>query len=253
MKRYSRFWIAVMAGFVLTLGSPGGARAVAVDGFGDVETGIAVPGYSDVQVSGRAGTRISFTDDLTSEPTYFFRIRLGMTIADRHTISVLYAPLQYQASGKLPKDVHFDGQDFEEGERVHASYRFDSYRLTYRYDFVRTAAWTVGAGVTGKIRAASIVMDGVSRAENRNTGFVPLINFRALWQFADRWSVLLDFDALAAPQGRAEDVLLAFQVRIADPVEIRLGYRILEGGADNDGVYTFTLVHYGGIGLTVRF
>jgi hypothetical protein len=30
-----------------------------------------------------------------------------------------------------------------------------------------------------------------------------------------------------------------------------LGYRILEGGADNDEVYNFALFHYAAVGVTV--
>ena len=49
-------------------------------------------------------------------------------------------------------------------------------------------------------------------------------------------------DALAAPQGRAEDVLLAPYVDLSERVRFRIGYRLLEGGADNDEVYNFALV-----------
>ena len=49
-------------------------------------------------------------------------------------------------------------------------------------------------------------------------------------------------DALAAPQGRAEDVLAALTYGKSDKFRIKIGYRILEGGADNDEVYTFSLV-----------
>jgi hypothetical protein len=34
---------------------------------------------------------------------------------------------------------------------------------------------------------------------------------------------------------------------------ITAGYRFLEGGADNDEVYTFALVHYLAAGVVVRF
>jgi hypothetical protein len=33
----------------------------------------------------------------------------------------------------------------------------------------------------------------------------------------------------------------------------RLGYRILEGGADNREVYNFTLVHFGSAGIVASF
>jgi hypothetical protein len=38
----------------------------------------------------------------------------------------------------------------------------------------------------------------------------------------------------------------------ADRISISAGYRILEGGADVDEVYSFALLHYGVVGLTVR-
>ena len=46
-------------------------------------------------------------------------------------------------------------------------------------------------------------------AEKINIGFVPIINFRLLWNIDNKFGLLLDGDALAAPQGRAEDVLVA--------------------------------------------
>jgi len=64
---------------------------------------------------------------------------------------------------------------------------------------------------------------------------------------------LLDGDALAAPQGRAEDVLIAATYKLSDGFGIRAGYRILEGGADNDEVYNFSLFHYASVGITYTF
>jgi hypothetical protein len=64
---------------------------------------------------------------------------------------------------------------------------------------------------------------------------------------------LLEGDALAAPQGRAEDVLLAFYFHPAERIGMKVGYRILEGGADNDEVYNFTLLHYLAAGAMIEF
>jgi hypothetical protein len=64
--------------------------------------------------------------------------------------------------------------------------------------------------------------------------------------------VLFDADALAAPQGRAEDVLLAFQVRPREGISLYAGYRTVEGGADNDEVFSFAWFHYGAIGLRLE-
>jgi hypothetical protein len=73
------------------------------------------------------------------------------------------------------------------------------------------------------------------------------------WRFAQPWSLRIAGDALAAPQGRAEDVLFAATYAVSDTTRILAGYRILEGGADNDEVYTFSLFHYIVGGVEVRF
>ena len=69
----------------------------------------------------------------------------------------------------------------------------------------------------------------------------------------EKIGVLFEGDALAAPQGRAEDVLLAGIYKFSDHIMVRLGYRILEGGADNDEVYNFALFHYASAGFTLSF
>jgi hypothetical protein len=84
-------------------------------------------------------------------------------------------------------------------------------------------------------------------------GFVPILHFRLLWKFNPNVAFLLDGDALAAPQGRAEDVLAALKMRVSDQLDLKLGYRILEGGADNDTVYNFSLINYASIGAIYHF
>jgi len=40
---------------------------------------------------------------------------------------------------------------------------------------------------------------------------------------------------------------------VSEKIGIRAGYRILEGGADNDEVYNFALLNYAAAGLEFRF
>jgi hypothetical protein len=72
-------------------------------------------------------------------------------------------------------------------------------------------------------------------------------------RLSDDWDVELDADALAAPQGRAEDVVVRTVVDLSPSIKAHIGYRLLEGGADNDSVYTFAFLHYAVIGLQVEF
>jgi hypothetical protein len=219
----------------------------------DLESGYVVPGYNDVRIPGDGGTDLSLSQELKTDPAPFFRIRLGLDVGSRGSISLLYAPLRLNAHGSLDRELKYNGVTFPAGTPLRATYRFDSYRLTYRYDFIEKDKVRFGAGVTGKIRDAGIGVDGQEFTEKTNTGFVPLINFSFNWQFKPSWELAFEGDALAAPQGRAEDVLSAFRYRFNDNVCGRFGYRLLEGGADNAEVYNFTMVHYFAAGLTAFF
>lgn len=111
-----------------------------------------------------------------------------------------------------------------------------------------------GLGVTAKIRDVKIALSSPTLdSEKTNVGFVPIINFRVLWKADDKLAFLLDGDALAARQGRAEDVMIAVIYELSDRFGIRAGYRILEGGAKNAEVYNFALFHYASTGLSYTF
>ncbi len=58
---------------------------------------------------------------------------------------------------------------------------------------------------------------------------------------------------LAAPQGRAFDVALKGRYALGSRAELAAGYRTVEGGADNDEVYTFAWLHYAVASLMYRF
>ncbi len=228
------------------------APAAAVEPFADVETGVAWAGMNDVRIPGDGGTGFSLTDDLQASATPYARVRLGAVLGGRHTIFGSYAPLRIQSKGPLPRDVVFEGVTFAAGAPVLAVYRFDTARLTYRYGLLRSARWEVDLGATALLRDAAITLQGARYATKANTGVVPLLSFRAAWRLSPALALVLDGDALAAPQGRAEDVSLALEARLREGVHARAGYRILEGGADNVSVYNFALVHLVGAGLTVR-
>jgi hypothetical protein len=248
MKRPA-FSLAAMALFVLALTSPSFGQW-----FFDFENGLALPGYNDVRIPGDTGTPFSLSEDLKADSTYFFRVRLGYQWNSRHTLSVFAAPLRINAAGRVDKEILFFEETFPANVPLSGVYQFNSYRLTYRYDFLRKGRVRAGIGFTAKIRDAAIKIEGDGRSSNKtNVGFVPLINFRVLWQFDKNWDFLFEGDAAAASQGRAEDVLLALQYRLNDKLSLRAGYRILEGGADVKEVYNFALIHFLSAGITYIF
>lgn len=220
----------------------------------DLESGLVFTGYNDVRIPGDQGTSFSLKDDLVSKTAFFYRLRLSYTIKSRHTLSLLYAPLEIRSEGSMPQDILFEGLEFTSNTELEGIYKFNSYRLTYRYDIVKKPRFEFGLGLTAKIRDAKIALSAPGLvSEKSNVGFVPIINFRLLWNIDNKFGLLLYGDALAAPQGRAEDILIAATFKLSDNLRTRVGYRILEGGADNDEVYNFSLFNYVSAGITYTF
>ncbi|MFK8058193.1 MAG: hypothetical protein AB8F78_18850 [Saprospiraceae bacterium] len=217
----------------------------------DLETGSVFTGRNDVRISGNQGTLFSLSNDLTSNSTFFYRLRLNFTIDARHTFSMLYAPLEVKSSGSIANDIVFNGPTFPANTKLDGTYKFNSYRLTYRYRLIERENLLFGLGLTAKIRDAKIGLASTDiESIKTNVGFVPIINFRLCWKMNETFGLLLDGDALAAPQGRAEDVNLALTYTVDEHLNFRAGYRILEGGADNDEVYNFSLFNYASVGVT---
>lgn len=240
----------LLASLLLSAQRPAAADGVQLD----FEAGVVTASRNDVRIPGAGGTNLSLVDDLSAPPAPVFRLRAGYRFADRHLVTVLYAPLKLNATGVLAREANFAGQTYAAGDSLLGVYRFDSYRLTYRYSFVRSDRVDIAAGFTGKIRDAEISLYGPELARKTNTGFVPLLNLHLEWQPGEApFGVVLDADALAAPQGRAEDILLAATWAASETVVLRIGYRTVEGGANNDEVYNFTWLHYAVGGAELRF
>lgn len=249
MKTLTKYFLFLFSLLYLLKTEKADAQAVL-----DLETGSVRTGYNDVRIPGDLGTFFSLKDDLTPGQKVFLRARISYTIKSRHTLSVLYAPLKVQSQGSVPENILFEGSEFPANTELTGKYMFNSYRLTYRYMIVNSPKLEFGLGFTAKIRDASISLESADLTSVKtNVGFVPIINFRLLYKLDDKFGFLLDGDALAAKQGRAEDVLVAASYKISDTLGLRAGYRLLEGGADNDEVYNFALFHYASIGLSLSF
>ena len=252
MRRTSCVLIAVAG--ALACGLVCAPRAARADGpEAEFEVGAAWASRNDVRIPGAGGTDLSLVDDLKTSVAPLFRVRVGYRFRERHYVTALYAPLQVNATGSLQRDVDFAGETYPAGTPLLAVYRFDSYRLTYRYSFVMNRSFELAAGATAKLRDAEISLNGVETSSKANTGFVPLLNVHLEWRPGDGpVGLLFDADALAAPQGRAEDVLLAATWALREGLFVYAGYRTLEGGADNDEVYTFAWFHYAVVGVHLR-
>ena len=219
----------------------------------DVEGGRASAGHNTVRIPLDSGIRFSLTDELRSDPAAYWRVRIGKRFG-KNDVSVLAAPLTLRSSGRMDKAVNFAGGSFPGGVNVEAVYRFDSYRARYLYEFYRRNHLIMRWGGALKLRHAGISLSGGGAfAESKNTGFVPLAAFSAEYAFSPGWLLLFDVEALGAPQGRAEDVMLAVGRQTAKGLRIHAGYRFLEGGSGAGDVYTFAWLHYILAGVSWEF
>lgn len=222
----------------------------------DVEGGLVTAGYNDVQVPNPGGTRFTLTDALDVKAKIYYRLRLGYQLGVRHQLSLLFAPLTLKGSGQLNQDLWFDQTLFSAGDDVDGTYKFNSYRLTYRYLLIKKAKFKLWIGFTSKIRDAKISLEIPGKeAKTTDLGYVPLLNLVADWQWSDKLGLFFEADALAAPggQGRAEDVALAIYYQYCPRTKLRLGYRFVEGGADVEQVYNFAFINYFYLGVQVQF
>lgn len=222
-------------------------------GFLEMEMGPVWQSSNQVAIPGKTGTRFSLKD-FGGGPFLSGRIYAGYRWTERSEFRALFAPLSLKGSRTLDSNLNFQDKTFTAGALTESLYRFNSYRLTYRYKLTDHEVWKFWLGFTAKIRDAEIrLTQGATSSAKTDLGFVPLLHFRLQYLVNEYWRVDLDADALAAPQGRAEDVVVRVQYQIKPGWIANAGYRLLEGGADNDTVYTFAFLHYLVLGLQVDF
>ncbi len=200
---------------------------------------------NDVQIPNETGTRFSLINVVSKGPYGAFRVEAAFDLTDRHGFRFIAAPLSIEDTGFLDKQVLFAGGTFDSGVATTTSYKFSSYRLTYRYRFYNGTTWRWKIGFTGFVRDARIALrQGDTFAEDTDVGFVPLAHLRGEARLSDKWGFLLDFEGLGASQGRAFDVAAKLSYKITDRWGLGFGYRTIEGGADVKSVYNFAWLHF---------
>src|SRR5512142_2453684 len=102
----------------------------------ELEGGPVWQSRNDVQIPNNAtGTRFSLVDLVGSGPLPAGRLYVLWNITDRHGLRLLLAPLSYTENGQFTSPVNFAGKTFQPGFPTDATYKFNSWRVTYRYNF----------------------------------------------------------------------------------------------------------------------
>ena len=218
-----------------------------------VETGAVWQSRNDVRNPGDNGTRFSFADTMGEGPYHFYRLESFINLGEKKQLRFLIAPFEISENGVPDKDIFFVDQNFNAGQDTKFTYKFNSYRVSYRWLYKDEPSWRLWIGGTAKIRDAKIaVQQGNVKAEDSNVGFVPLLNIYSDYQLNHNWRFIVDFDGLVGLQGRAIDLGLKFHYDINKQWYLGAGYRTLEGGVDNDKVYNFAWFNYALLSIGYR-
>jgi len=245
MKR-PRMGLLFVAALAASVAQPGTGRAQVPTFEVELEGGPAWQTTNDVEVpNDGSATRFSLVDLAGTGPGAGGRLYVTWNVSERHGLRLLLAPLTLRGTGTPASPLTFAGANYGSASPVEAAYTFNSYRLSYRWQFhsgARTAAWV---GFTAKIRDATIRLEqGATRSRKDDLGFVPLLHVSADWNPGRRWRLSFDGDGLAGGPGRAVDASVKLGYEAGGGWQLRGGYRTVEGGADVASVYAFAWLHY---------
>jgi hypothetical protein len=248
------FHPGVLLGAVLLALPPAAAHAQRTGFTMELEGGPVWQSYNDVEIpNDGTATRFSLSDLAGTGPWAGGRLYITAPLGARHRLRLLVAPFSLTETGTPSRALEFAGESYTAGTPLDATYTFNSYRLTYRYQLhegERSSAW---AGFTAKIRDAEIALvQGATASRKDDFGFVPLLHMAGEWRFGPAWYLIADLDGLAGGPGRAVDATLKLGRELDARWALRVGYRMVEGGADVDDVYTFAWLHHATVSLVLR-
>lgn len=158
----------------------------------------------------------------------------------RHSLALLYAPLDVTTEVTLDRELTFRDRTFAAGTPVSSRYQFEGYRATYLYETIARPGFALDLGGALQIRNAVVSFAdqaGTAYAAERDIGLVPALAARARWSFPEGHHLTLDGVGLSSlgltsAGGGILDAALTFGVPISERAETFLRVRYLTGGAD---------------------
>jgi hypothetical protein len=218
-----------------------------------LEAGAVWQERNDVKIEPDTGTYFEF-NDFDRGPFFHYRLEAKKQLSEKHALRLVYAPFNLEVKDTPKKAITFEDTTFNTTEKLTVKYMFNSYRLSYAYKlYSGTDSW-FDIGLSAKVRDAEISLkQGSNKESYDNVGFVPLFYIAYMTKFSDKWSLFSDFDFAYASQGQAFDFAIKFRRSISESQKLGIGYRTLEGGADNDKVLSWSWFNYALLDYTVSY
>lgn len=141
---------------------------------------------------GSGGTRVKIPSELGQDvlaPFLRFQVDLDLGVNRRHTVALLYQPVDFRSTVAPERDLTVGDVTFPAGRALTFRYGFPFWRATWLYDLAPSRERETALGLALQIRNANIVyaaLDGSAAVSNRDVGPVPLLAFRTRHPLDDR-------------------------------------------------------------------
>jgi len=195
---------------------------------------------------GRNGTSFDYVRDGGQDNVFFVaRLSADLELAGRHTVVLLYQPLELSTRAQLRRELVVDEVTFAQGTPMAFTYGFPFYRVSYLYDLLGDPRHELSIGGSLQIRNATIEFastDGAQLKSYRDIGLVPLIKVRGHYALDGGYFLGAELDGIYAPirgangsdnevTGALLDASLRAGVELPHDARIFLNLRYLGGGA----------------------
>lgn len=221
--------------FALTLGS---------------ELGLLSVMYNKLQ-QGSDGTYFDLVDEGGQDLFVpFARLSAEMLFKRRHTVTLLYQPIDLRSRVRLRRDIVVDERTFSQGTSMDLRYGFDFFRATYTFDLAAAEDLELSVGGGFQMRVAAIEffpVDGSEGRASRDLGPVPLLKLRVRKDLPSGWFFGTEIDGFYANIPVANGDLEADVTGAIYDASLRAGRTL---GPGLDGFLNVRFLGGGGVGTS---
>ena len=191
-----------------------------------------------------------------------------LTMADRHTVVLLYQPLSSTGTIVPTTDIREEGVTFPAGQPLTTTFSFPFSRFSYVYALIKKTGGSLELGGTGQIRNARTTFqsaDGSRYSMSQGIGFVPALKARGRLEFDSGLWLGVELDGIYAPlsvlngsnndtKGAILDASLRIGLLLPRQSDVFFNIRYLGGGATSGSdqapsEYVYNWLHFMFFGL----
>lgn len=141
-----------------------------------------------------SGTTFNLADfNKDDDPLTTAQATFDWFIADRHTVSIFFWPMESRDTGTFSQPVRFGGEEFPANVSVASQWRHYKLDAMYQYDLVVDSSWSLraGGGISGQWTNIELNTSNTPAISSTVEDWVvlPLLSLDAGYDITDKWRV----------------------------------------------------------------